>query len=106
MLITTILKINRGLPSYNYYLDVADFLTDDSHRLLKNSECLWKIDKKIQEIENAISMAIFCFYEEQDLENRDEVKIKGFIEKKIKVKKNLSELKEKFEKKLVKFSKN
>lgn len=98
MLVVAILKINRDLPFYNYYLDLANYLIDESYLLLNDEGCLLNTDDKINEIEAAIASAITHFLNEKDPSKKNEVKVKGFVKKKIRVQNRLSELKICFEK--------
>ncbi len=93
-----ILKLNRDLPFYNYYLDLANYLIDESYLLLNNEKCLLNPDDKIKEIEAAIASAITHFLNEKDPGKKNEVKVKGFVKKKMRVQNRLSELKVCFEK--------
>jgi len=98
MLVISILKMNRDLPFYNYYLDLANYLIDESYLLLNDEKSLLNPDDKIKEVEAAIASAITHFLNEKDPSKKNEVKVKGFVKKKIRVQSRLSELKICFEK--------
>lgn len=98
MLVIAILKINRDLPFYNYYLDLANYLIDESYLLLNDQGCVLNADDKIREIETAIASAIKHFLNEKDPIKKNGAKIRGFISKKNRVQSRLSELQICFEK--------
>jgi hypothetical protein len=99
MLIIRILKINKGLAPYNYYLDVADYLIKEANQQLKDNERLWTIEKKINCIEVHIDIAT-DIYKAEDPSEKTHEKMLGFISKKKTIKARLDQLKVVFEKKI------
>jgi len=93
MLIIALLKINRGLPSYNYYLDVADYLINETYLQLRGHESLWTIDQKVQKISKALSTATRLYKEESDPDNKIPVKKRGFFSKRSKIEMRFADLK-------------
>lgn len=69
------MKINKWLPDCNYYLDVSDFLIKNN--LKKESP---KKQRKIEEIEKYLQIALNCF--EREKNHLNEIQIKWFILKK------------------------
>lgn len=98
MLIIVVLKNNRNLPQYNYYLGIAEYLLCEGNEQVKKSECLWNIDEKIQEIEKYIAIAIRKYRDENSCTISQGQK-NGFNQKKEKIKNKLDKLKVDFEKK-------
>ena len=82
MIIESLIRINRWLPDYNYYLDVSDFLIKNN--LKKEAP---KQQRKIEEIEKYLQIALNCFEKEKDQLN--EIQIKWFVLKKNLIKNRL-----------------
>lgn len=81
MLVIAILRINRDLPTYNYYLDLADYLIDEVYLQVRHQENLWNLDMKIKEISEAITTATNSYKEEADPSKKTEIKRKGYTKK-------------------------
>ena len=92
MLIIAILKINRDLPWYNYYLDIADYMINETYLQLRGAESLWTIDQKVQKISEALSTAT-RLYKEEDPENKTPIKKRGFFSKRSKIEIRFADLK-------------
>lgn len=75
MIIESLVRINRWLPDYNYYLDVSDFLIKND--LKKETQ---NVQKKIEEIEAYLQIALNSFEKEKN--HLNEIQIKWFILKK------------------------
>lgn len=98
MLIIELLKINKGLPAYNYYLDVADYLIKQVNQQLNKNQRIWTIEKKLNSIETHIDIATNA-YKDEDPSKKTQGQMLGFIKKKEVIKARLSQLKSSLEKK-------
>ena len=90
MIIDSILKINKWQPDCNYYLDVSDFLINNSNEATKEKS-FRKLPKRIEKIEGYLSLALSFFEEEKNSLNENQ--IKWFVLKKNLIKNRLELLK-------------
>lgn len=93
MLVIAIININRDLPTYNYYLDLADYLIDEVYLQVRHEENLWNLDMKIKEISEAITTATNSYKEEQDPNKKTAIKRKGYTKKSSRIRIKFAELK-------------
>ncbi|MEI6774997.1 MAG: hypothetical protein WCL18_09895 [bacterium] len=92
MLIIIVLKNNRNLHEHSYYLGVAEYLLKEANEQLKKAERLCTIDRRIQEIEKYIDIAIDK-YNAEDPSTLKHVQKNGFHQKKETIKERLAKFK-------------